>query len=63
MLKALVVCPWVGQNEIKERQKWEVNRNLSVANICTKICPSLMVLSQLGIRHSYFGQPWISRCF
>jgi hypothetical protein len=29
-------CPWVGQNESKEKQKWEVNRNLSIANSTQK---------------------------
>jgi hypothetical protein len=33
-------CPSVGQNENKEEHKWEVNRNLFVTNICTKICLS-----------------------
>jgi hypothetical protein len=37
MLEASMGCPWVGQNENNEEQKWEVNRNLSLAIFCTKI--------------------------
>jgi hypothetical protein len=36
MLKASMGCPWVGQNEKKKRQKWEVNEILSVTHICTQ---------------------------
>jgi hypothetical protein len=36
-------------------QMWEVNKNLSIANLYTKNCLSWMVLSQFGICHSYFG--------
>jgi hypothetical protein len=36
--KALMGCPWVGQNENKKEQKWEIDRNPSIANFFTKIC-------------------------
>jgi hypothetical protein len=31
MPKALMGCPWVGQNESKEEHNWEINRNPSIA--------------------------------
>jgi hypothetical protein len=55
VFKASTGCPLVGQNENKEEQKCEVNGYLSIANVCTKICLSLMVIGQPNIHHSYFG--------
>jgi hypothetical protein len=46
----------LGLGIMKEmKTKWEVNRDISVTHICTKICISWVVLSQLDICHSYLG--------
>jgi hypothetical protein len=50
-----VGCPWVGENESKNEQKWEVNKNLSIVNFYTKICLSEVVVSQHDMCYSYFG--------
>jgi hypothetical protein len=39
----------------KRRHEWEVNKNLFITNIYTKIYLSWVVLSQPSIHHSYFG--------
>jgi hypothetical protein len=50
-----VGCPWVGQSENKKEQKWEINKNPSIANFSIKIYHSLVVVNELGMCHSYFG--------
>jgi hypothetical protein len=45
----------IGQNENKKEQKWEANKNLSIANFCIESCLSLMVVSQPSMYHSLFG--------